>query len=518
MTLTDFIKKHPAVTCLTAGIIYSVQFWSDNTFIFAFPGLALYFFALFSCERKAFFRYSYCFCMGFYIPLYYWFMALYPFEGFGFTAAEGITIVIAACIGIALYHSLLTAGVMWLLEFAPKNKYLLPLCFAALWTVAEWVLSIGELSFSWGKSAVGQASFLPMVETASLFGSYFVAFIVAAVSAYLGTWLMTADKKPLYIALSILVFNLTAGTIILYSQPETENETDIAIIQGCITSEDKWRPDYYEHIIETYVYMCGQAADEGAEILFLPESPIPRYSSVECERLEPLRAVAMEKDVTILTGVLVADDDDNYYNSIVAINPDGSISNRYDKRHPVPFGETIPYGDLIVGLIPALGNMNMSEMLTAGENAAVIEAGGFNFAPLVCFDSIFASFTRESVKMGADIIFVATNDSWYKTTRGVYEHRNFSVLRAIETGRPVVRAANTGISCIIDPRGNILSQTEPMVQDILYGKAFSCQTTTLYTLIGDLWLYLCILSVAAFCGYGIYTYKRKQVKANENRT
>ena len=118
--------------------------------------------------------------------------------------------------------------------------------------------------------------------------------------------------------------------------------------------------------------------------------------------------------------------------------------------------------------------MNLAEMLTAGKETAVIKAADYTFAPLVCFDSIFQNFSREAVKKGADIIFVATNDSWYKSTRGVYEHKNFSVLRAIETGRPVVRAANTGISCIIDPRGNTLAQTEPMVQDILYNQHSMC--------------------------------------------
>ncbi len=515
MILTDFIKKHPAITCIIAGIIYSVQFWSDYTFIFAFPGLALYFFALFSCERKAFFRYSYCFCLGFFIPLYYWFLALYPFEGFNFSASEGITIVIVACIGIALYHSLLCGGVMWLIKFAPKNKYLLPLCFAALWTTTEWVLALGELSFSWGKVAVGQASFLPMVETASIFGSYFIAFLVTAVAGYMGMWLVTADKKLLYIACGILACNLAVGTVLLYAQPKTENQKNIAIIQGCVTSEDKWRPDYYDYIVETYVSMCERAADEGAEIMFLPESPFPAYSGENCERLYPLKQVARDKNVTILTGVLVISDDDNYYNSIVAIYPDGTVSNRYDKRHPVPFGEFIPYGQLLTNLIPVLGDMNPAEMLTAGKETAVIKAADYTFAPLVCFDSIFQDFSREAVKKGADIIFVATNDSWYKSTRGVYEHKNFSVLRAIETGRPVVRAANTGISCIIDPRGNTLAQTEPMVQDILYGKAFSCNTTTLYTLIGDVWLYLCIISVMAFCAYGIYK-KQRAGKNNEN--
>ncbi len=517
MTLIDVIKKHPAITCLVAGIIYSVQFWSDYTFIFAFPGLALYFFALFSCERKAFFRYSYLFCVGFFIPLYYWFMALYPFEGFGFSAAEGITIVIVACIGIALYHSLLTAGVMWLLKFVPDNVHLRAFGFACLWTVAEWVLSIGELSFSWGKVAIGQASFLPMVETASLFGSYFICFIVALVSAYLGMWLLTGDKKLLCVSAGVLAANLVCGTALTFVQPETENRTDIAVIQGCITGEDKWRPDYYDHIVETYVYLCEQAADAGAKILFLPESPLPRYSSEECERLYPLAAVAKEKNVTILTGVLVADDDDNYYNSIVAIYPDGSISNRYDKRHPVPFGETIPYGNLLTSIVPALGNMNLSESLTAGEDVSLIPASGYTFAPLVCFDSIFSDFSLEAVNEGADIIFVATNDSWYKSTRGVYEHMKFSVLRAIETGRPVVRAGNTGISCIIDPRGNILSQTEPMVQDVLYGEAFSCDTVTLYSIIGDIWLYLCIAFSAGVCGYGIYKQKRK-VKTDDNKS
>lgn len=517
MTLTEIIKKHPAITCLVAGIIYSVQFWSDYTFVFAFPGLALYFFALFSCERKAFFRYSYCFCMGFFVPLYYWFAALYPFEGFGFSAAEGITVVIVACIGISLYHSLLTAGVMWLIKFAPKNKYLTPLCFAALWVVAEWVLSLGELSFSWGKTAVGQASFLPMVETASLFGSYFIAFIVAASAGYLGMWLITAEKKLLCVAGGILACNLVCGTVLLYAQPQTENKQDIAIIQGCITSGDKWRPDYYEYIVETYVELCNEAADSGAEILFLPESPIPRYSTEDCELLYPLKQVAQEKQVTILTGALITAND-NYYNSIVAIYPDGTVSERYDKRHPVPFGEFIPYGDLLVNIIPALGNLNMAEMLTAGTESTLIEAGSYTFAPLVCFDSIFSSFTREAVSDGADIIFVATNDSWYKSTRGVYEHKNFSVLRAIETGRYVIRAANTGISCIIDPRGNTVADTEPMVQDVLYGQAYSCRTVTLYTVIGDAFLYLCIISVAAFSAYGLYKIKKERRYKNENRT
>lgn len=518
MSFINFIKRNPAVTCFAAGIIYSVQFWSDYTFIFAIPGLALYFFALFSCERKAFFRHSYAFFLGFFLPLYYWFIALYPLDGFGFTKGQAAAVVIVACIGIPIYHSLLMSGVMWLLKFSPQNKLLRPIYFAALWTAGEWVLSLGELSFSWGRTAIGQASFLPMVETASLFGSYFIAFVVAAASAYIATWFMEWDKKSVCIGMAILMVNITCGTVILFSQPKTENENKIAIIQGCVTSEDKWRPDYYGYIEETYYSMCEEAADNGAKLIFLPESPLPRYSTVEGERLNRFKDLAREKNVTILTGALIFDETENgteFYNSIVAVLPDGTLSERYDKRHPVPFGEFIPYGELITSIVPALGGLNLSQDLTAGDTATVIATDGYTFVPLVCFDSIFASFSREGVKNGGNIIYVATNDSWYKSSRGVYEHMNFSVLRAIETGKPVIRSANTGISCIIDARGNVLAETEPMVQTTLYGTASLSNATTLYTHIGDLWLYLCFVCIATLGGYGILK-NRKAGKQNEN--
>ncbi len=518
MNLTEIIKKHPLLTCFTAGIIYSVQFWSDYTFIFAFPGLALYFIALFSTPRKAFFRYSYMFFMGFFLPLYYWFSALYPFSGFGFTKAEGISVVIIACVGISLYHSLLCAAVMWLLKFAPQSKRLHPLCFACLWVVAEWVLSVGELSFSWGKTAIGQVSFLPMVETASLFGSYFIAFTVAAVSAYAASALWEKQKVLAFAAAGILLLNLTAGTVIMLCKPKEENKTDIAVIQGCVLSEDKWQSGYYQNIVDTHVAMCEEAAENGAEIIFLAESPFPMYGSERYEKLKPLVNVAKKKAVTIFTGVLVEDAEDNNFNSIVAIYPDGSISERYDKRHPVPFGEMLPYGNILGKLVPALESLNYAQWLTAGEDTSLIQAEGFTFAPLVCFDSIFSSFSREAVKDGGDIIFVATNDSWYKSTRGVYEHLKFSQLRAIENGRYVVRAANTGISTVIDSRGNITCRTQPMEKDILYGQIYSSTVTTLYTVIGDSFLYICIFAVVLFAVYPLYKkiLKRKQGNENEN--
>ena len=177
----------------------------------------------------------------------------------------------------------------------------------------------------------------------------------------------------------------------------------------------------------------------------------------------------------------------------------------------MPFGESVPYESLLYTILPSLENLNLSDtVLTAGDDTGLISVSGFTFAPLVCFDSIFSECAREAVRDGADAIFVATNDSWYKDTRGVYEHRSFSVLRAVENGRYVVRAANTGISCITDTKGNVLCDTRAMERTILYGSVSSCESVTLYSLIGDIWLYVCFAVI--LCGASITVYKKIRSK------
>ena len=505
-----FMQKYPCAVCLAAGIIYSGQFWAEYTAVFAFPGLAVFYFSMFSDGGRRLFRKAFCFGMGFYVPLYYWFSALYPFEGFGFTAAQGIMIIAAACIGISLLHSFATAAVLSAARSMPRSRFFLPFACAALWTAAEWVLSLSELGFSWGKTAIGQASFLPVIETASLFGSYFIAFAVSASAFCMGEWLIKCDSRMLVLGCGIIALNITAGTVLYLLPADTVQSADIAIVQGNITTADKWSEDYYGNIVDTYVKLTAEAADNGAELVFLPESPIPRYSGTDCERLTPLAEIAKEKEITVLTGVLIYEDG-CYYNSIVSILPDGSINGRYDKRHPVPFGESVPYESLLYTILPSLENLNLSDtVLTAGDDTGLISVSGFTFAPLVCFDSIFSECAREAVRDGADAIFVATNDSWYKDTRGVYEHRSFSVLRAVENGRYVVRAANTGISCITDTKGNVLCDTRAMERTILYGSVSSCESVTLYSLIGDIWLYVCFAVI--LCGASITVYKKIRSK------
>jgi apolipoprotein N-acyltransferase len=178
----------------------------------------------------------------------------------------------------------------------------------------------------------------------------------------------------------------------------------------------------------------------------------------------------------------------NLYNAIVTFYPDGSIGEApYYKRHLVPFGEYLPMADLIKTVLPVLAEMNVfSDDLTPGTNSALIETGFGKIGGLVCFDSIYETLALSSVRDGAQLIGLITNDSWYRDSAAVYQHNKHAQLRAVENGRYVARAANTGISSIIKPTGEIVSSLAPLKGGYVTGEVYFYNNLTLYTVIGDI--------------------------------
>ena len=152
--------------------------------------------------------------------------------------------------------------------------------------------------------------------------------------------------------------------------------------------------------------------------------------------------------------------------------------------------------EIIKTVIPPLAELVLSESeIVAGEEANVIELKEGNVGALVCFDSIYDSLARDSVREGAELLPVSTNDSWFSDSAALYMHNAQAQLRAIENGRYVVRAANTGISSIISDKGEVIACTEPNVEGYVMGEIQFNSYRTLYSIIGNLFVYLCI----AFC-------------------
>lgn len=479
--------------CLIAGVFGALPYFCEPLFIFTFISLFLQFFVAIQQKRasKRVFLPFFSYYIGFFIPLYLFLSELYPYERFGFNERQAIFIVFCSCILIPLLHAAVESLIMLISKWFPKGN-----CdifgYAALWVIAEWVLSLGTLAFPWSATAVSLTGFLPYIQTASLLGKYFITFITAFSCAAFAKAL--TDKKALlaYIGAGTLLVNSLIGVVMWYIPCADNNAETVnaALIQGNVLSNEKWVSSNKETIFDRYISMAEEAAENGADIIVIPESAIPSAFYENSRIHTSLSEIAQKHGVTFIAGVNYKADGING-NSVIAVYPDGTLSERYDKRHLVPFGEFIPFVDLIGKYFPFVAEFNNgSSTPTEVSKPVVIETEHGSITPLVCFDSIFPQFAREGCGNGAEMIAIVTNDSWFNDSTGIYTHLRHAKLRAVENRKPILRAANTGVSAFIDEKGCIIKASQPLEADIVYSEITFNSSKTLYNRIGDIVLYI----------------------------
>ncbi len=509
--------KIPVLSCILSGLVFSVSFLNEYMFAFAFAGLYLLFLIIQSGEKKSRFRHIFSFYMGLLPVVYSWFAKLYPFEGFGFTKVQGVLIVIAGVIGASIYHALVISLVFMLTKLIPKSKdYLYPLGLGFVFVIYEWFLNIGPLKFSWATVAITQTKFAPLLQTASLFGAYFITFVVAVFCGYLALFTLKRKKAYLKTGVLSLLIPLIAGSVLLALPTKAEAKINSAVIQGNALSNEKWESDKLASIVNTYISLTEQEAKKGADVIVLPESAFPIYFTENGTIHTKLSSIAKEHDCVILSGVLI--DDGGKKNSMIAIRPDGSLTNYYVKRNLVPFGETLPFEDLTLKITELMG-MNLSRInYVKGNSSEIISVNGVNYGGIVCYDSIFPSTVRESVNDGANLLVVVTNDSWYKDAAAVYQHVWHATLRAVENGRYIVRAANTGVSCFITPKGQVINPTQVLTESTSSCDVYTVSSKTLYTYIGDVILYIAFGFYIVLTGVTVYEkYKALSTKHTQKQ-
>ncbi|MBU0575787.1 MAG: apolipoprotein N-acyltransferase, partial [Proteobacteria bacterium] len=201
----------------------------------------------------------------------------------------------------------------------------------------------------------------------------------------------------------------------------------------------------------------------------------------------------------------------NYMNSAFLLRPDGTLSGRYDKVHLVPYGEYVPlrrFFPFIGKLVAGVGDFK------AGKGFYPLTINIHRLGVLICYEAIFPEGAREYKQKGAQILVNITNDAWFGRTSAPYQHLSMTVFRAIETRLYLVRAANTGISSIIDPTGEILSRTGIFERTFLKGEVKIIDERTFYAAYGDLFVYLCGISLLII--FIISTRKRRNRNAGRN--
>ena len=464
----------------------------------------------------------FCFFFAFYFFAYSWFVNLYPLDFAGLGNVESVLVIIIAVSFIPLVHGIIMTLCVffgYLAARETKCTVLRAVLVSFGYVLGEYVQSVGIFAFPWARLFVGQTAFPSLLQSASLFGSYFVTFLMVLVNALCAFSLLNAGENSpksrmfAFIAAGIFTVNLVFGVIrVNFTDLSECDDLDAVVLQGNIPSGEKWSGQTDEK--EVYLGLAARFENTGldADIAVMPETAFPVTIHPEdgyiSSHEQTLIEIADTVDAELFAGAF-SKNDGKSYNSIFVIYPEGVFSKPYNKYNIVPFGEFLPYRSFIEKIIPSLAEINMlSSDISRGESFMPIETKAGKAACLVCFDSIFPETARRQIKNGGQFIVIATNDSWYKTSSAIYQHADHAVMRAIENNVPVIRSANTGISRIIDARGRIVAETYVNEKTVISESVDLPCKTALYTQIGDIFVAVCALCIAT--GIIISLVKRKR--------
>lgn len=457
---------------------------------------------------RRFYRYGFFYFFPFYLVNYYWFLALYPMSFAGITKGQAALTVALCWVGLTLLHAVISACLFPLFaalcRTAPVKKFplMMPFLFSGLYAVLEWCLTHTFVGVPWARLALGQIEMPFLPNSAALFGIYFITFCLCLFNGLIAFLLLhpAGRHTTAILAAGVVVFHTVCG-VIGYCTADVGkgNSMVIAAVQGNVGSAEKWNAEYTQRTKEVYESYTAKAADAGADMVVFPETFLPFYMDEGTPLREYICGLATTYGITIRCGAFAAGENGEEYNAVFTVYPDGRVDDTvYKKRKLVPFGEYVPFRRVAEVVVPVFADIGMlTEDLTPGKGSELVDTKWGKIGTLICFDSIYEVLTLQSVRDGANVIILPTNDSWFTDSAAAYMHNNQARYRAIESNRYFVRAADTGITDIITPRGRTEGVLAPMTEGMTVGTVYLNTGRTLYSYIGNLFVYLLIAALAA---------------------
>jgi apolipoprotein N-acyltransferase len=282
----------------------------------------------------------------------------------------------------------------------------------------------------------------------------------------------------------------------------------VALIQGNIAQDEKWNEAHAPRILETYLTMTREAAGEGARLVIWPESATPFPFMSDQAGAEKIRALVRETGIELLLGSDHIDASKAYYNAAFLLGKDASVAGIYQKMHLVPFGEFVPLQRILFFVGPLVEQVGG---FSPGREMVMLPTSYGPISTAICYEIVFPRLIRDAVLRGSQLLTTITNDAWYGHSSAPFQHFLQAQMRAIEQGRYLARAANTGISGFVDPYGRVLQRSEIFEREILVGEVRMLDSRTIYGRIGDLVAYICVVVTAAalFFSGGISGYRSR---------
>ena len=379
------------------------------------------------------------------------------------------------------------------------------LAAAGAWTLAEWTRGWLFTGFPW--LAVGYAQ-LPgsfLAGLAPTGGVYLVSLGCAVTAAVIARCIEAlvlprparALAAPLALGITVCVAGALLGPI-GWTRPGDAPLT-VSLLQGNVSEEQKFDPAFREQTFHLYAELAAQSR---GRLVVLPESAFPMFAQqVPASVVDDLMARAGEREGLVLVGLFTAErplpgsGDPRYYNTVAALGPDAVTL--YRKRHLVPFGESIPFKALLGPLIDSVLAIPLADQTAGDPDQAPFEVAGHRIAVNICYEDAFGSELIPAARQ-ADILVNVTNDAWYGQSIAAWQHNQIAAMRALELGRPMLRATNTGITSVIGIDGRVQASLPWFRRGILEVTVRGQQGFTPYVRFGDApALALCALLVLA---------------------
>ncbi len=366
-------------------------------------------------------------------------------------AIEALAFVAAALLAVTAYR------------FAPPA--LAPLAAAAGFALAEWGRSVGVMGAPFGQIGYTQVD-TPLRSFGAYIGSYGLTWIVCMLGAYLADAFIARTAKRLLGFLGVLVVTLAAAWWFWPARTYPAPSVRVAAIQGNIAQSLKWTPQAFTYSLDRYLKLTREATTAHPAIIVLPETAIATALNEAPDIVARFSHLSGSTHTTIVVGSLEALGT-RAYNALYVFSPEGGLQAVYQKRQLVPFAEAVP-GDSFLHWVPKLDDL--ASHFSHGHDNAVIPTPSLSFAPIICWESAFADLVDAQVRNGAQLLIISTDDAWFGTSAGPYQHAQIAQMRAIEEGSWVLRAASTGVSGIIAPDGAYTHRTDLDREAVVVGR------------------------------------------------
>ncbi len=427
--------------------------------------------------------------------LHFWMMSLHAF-----VPLWAITLT---WIGYSAYLGLFFGATCAIIRWLP-DKVPIWLSAPAAWTLLEYLRSLGPIGNPSGEVGYAVLNLQPLPLLGAMGGIFFVSYLVITINALVAdiavkNW--TGKLITCFVTFVIAGIWLATGQLIRYHTVRStpDDTVTVSLLQGNHPQMDKFNPILWAKIKHDYLILTANTPT--ADLVIWPETITPTLNDEDSALRTKIHQLAIQHQSAIIWGTPIHRDN-QYYNAIVGVNRYGKTLDPYLKNQLMPFGEYWPGRSILtfIGLKDILG----ADYSRGNQTKPISVSDTLKIGSVICLESMYPDHLRRATQGGATLLVVIANNAWFTHSSAAEKHLQMSRMRAIENGRWLCVAANTGRTALIDPLGYPTQTLTPDVQAALVGKTTLNRETTAYTNHGNWIIGICFLILGISSAYALY--------------